>query len=141
MTDKICKTCKESFVTSTKKISCDTCKRKRQAEYMATRRARLGIIKNPGVGKGGANKCKEEDDQFKTGIAWFQKNRKAIKEEMRFCAKCDKDLIDASRYMWVIHHIDHDRAHNNRENLILLCKRCHQVEHDCHLAFGKKCRD
>jgi len=31
----------------------------------------------------------------------------------------------------VVHHLDHDRTNNQLENLTVLCKRCHQIHHDC----------
>lgn len=30
-----------------------------------------------------------------------------------------------------MHHKDHNRKNNREENFELLCKRCHQVEHEC----------
>lgn len=88
-----------------------------------------------GVGKGGANTSYKEDSQYVNGIGRFMKIRKTIKEDRRFCNRCGKDLINASRWHWCVHHIDHDRSNNSNENLELLCKRCHQIEHDCHKAF------
>jgi hypothetical protein len=44
-------------------------------------------------------------------------------------------LISVGKYEWVVHHRDHDRSNNVDENFELLCKRCHQIEHECHKAF------
>lgn len=101
-------------------------------------RIRNGLVQNSGVGKGGANKRGSEDTQFETGIAYFMKSRKKIKEERRFCERCSKDLLGANRWQWVIHHKDHDRTNNIDENFELLCKRCHQIEHECHKAFSSR---
>lgn len=121
---------------------CPSCslqrKRERDRQGTARYRKKYGLIKNPGVGKGGANQRGPEDTQFKTGIAYFMKSRRRIKEERRYCERCGKDLIDATRYEWVIHHRDHDRTNNVDENFELLCKRCHQLEHECQLAFSAR---
>ena len=42
------------------------------------------------------------------------------------CEKCGKHY-DNSKFE--IHHIDHNRVHNNSENLIWLCNNCHKKEH------------
>ena len=98
-------------------------------------RIRNGLIQNPGVGKGGANKKGSEDNQYRTGIVYFMKNRRRLKDERRYCERCELDLADATRYQWVIHHRDHNRENNVDSNFELLCKRCHQIEHDCETAF------
>lgn len=115
--------------------ACRAVRRKRSCENSARHRAATGKIKKPGVGKGGNNAKGSEDGQYQTGIAKFQNTRYSIKEKRRYCNRCDKDLIDASRYHWCLHHIDHDRANNTDENFELLCERCHQMEHECHKAF------
>jgi 5-methylcytosine-specific restriction endonuclease McrA len=33
------------------------------------------------------------------------------------------------------HHKDHNSHNNVIENLVLLCKQCHQIEHECWKAF------
>lgn len=117
--------------------------RSKQAQLRGaySHKLRNGLIKNPGVGKGGGNSSGKEDGQFSTGIAYFMKNRRRIKEERRFCERCEADLLNSNRWSWVIHHRDHDRTNNVDENFELLCKRCHQLEHDCISAFSKTCND
>lgn len=89
-----------------------------------------------GVGKGGLTGLGKDNPNYKTGIGIFHSTLKyQVKEEMRYCERCSIDLINATRYHWCVHHRDHDRTNNTRENLELLCKRCHQIEHDCHKAF------
>lgn len=104
---------------------------------MQQHRIRTGKTKTPGVGKGGANKQLQEDEQFKHGIAFFRRERPVIKAERRYCERCDKDLIDAGPKMWTVHHKDHNHYNNDPANWELLCKRCHQLEHDCVSAFLK----
>lgn len=116
--------------------SCAEAKRKEAAcRGSQNHRIKYGLVQNPGVGKGGANKKGVEDGQYKTGIVYFMKNRRRIKDERRYCERCRLDLENATRYGWVIHHIDHNRANNVDSNFELLCKRCHQLEHDCEDAF------
>ena len=93
------------------------------------------LIKKPGVGKGGNNSSGSDDDQYKNGIGYFMKIRGVIRQTRRYCERCGKDLLNASRYEWAVHHRDHDRTNNSDSNFELLCKKCHQIEHDCHKAF------
>lgn len=37
----------------------------------------------------------------------------------------------------LLHHIDHNRQNNVLSNFNGVCKRCHQIEHECWLAFQK----
>ena len=121
---------------------CHTCSSKRIRESAKRRtmdyRIKHGITKKPYSGKGGNNAKGEEDSQYKTGISSFQcVKRYNLKRDKGMCNRCESDLSNASRYMWCVHHIDHDRTNNEYSNLELLCKRCHQIEHDCHNAFTR----
>lgn len=98
-------------------------------------RIRNGLVQRPGVGKGGNNAKGEEDSQHKNGMGYFMSIRGAVRIKRRYCERCNKDLISVGRYEWVVHHRDHDRSNNVDENFELLCKRCHQIEHECHKAF------
>lgn len=91
-----------------------------------------------GVGKGGANRKGAEDEQFTSGIGYFHKSTHRIRRERRFCERCHKDLINVGRYFWCVHHRDRNRANNCDENFELLCKRCHQIEHNCIEALRKR---
>jgi hypothetical protein len=68
---------------------------------------------------------------WSNGISFFEKKRREIRDTRRYCERCDKDLKDVGQYHWCVHHKDHDRTNNKLENFELLCKRCHQLEHDC----------
>lgn len=72
---------------------------------------------------------------YKDGSYTYETIRAELKVQYRYCAHCNKDLLDATHYEWVIHHKDHDHYNNSESNLELLCKRCHQVEHECWRAF------
>lgn len=99
-------------------------------------RVRTGKTQKPGVGKGGNNAKGSEDSQYRNGIGFFMSYRRRVKDlRGSKCERCSKCLLSASRYEWVIHHRDHDRSNNCDENFELLCKRCHQLEHDCESAL------
>lgn len=42
------------------------------------------------------------------------------------CAMCNKPFDDSQ---FELHHIDHDRTHNDRDNLMWLCNNCHKKIH------------
>ncbi|HET8686521.1 MAG TPA: HNH endonuclease [Methanosarcina sp.] len=116
-------------------VCADTKRKEASRRGAQTYRIKNGLIKNPGVGKGGAPTRGAASSTYKNGIAFFMKSRKTIREERRYCERCNVDLISANRWQWVIHHRDHNRGNNTVENFELLCKRCHQIEHDCEKAF------
>lgn len=95
-----------------------------------------GLVKLPGVGSGNAQSIGEESPYYKHGWYIADRLRPAVKSR-RYCERCDVDLEFASRWHWVVHHKDHNHYNNNLTNLELLCKRCHQIEHECHKAFDK----
>jgi len=95
----------------------------RQREY----RARLG--KMVGVGSGNAQGRGKDHHSYKNGTGTIPRHE--IKDLIRYCEFCEKDLLDATSGYWVIHHKDHDHTNNDISNLQLLCKRCHQLEHNC----------
>lgn len=63
---------------------------------------------------------------FKDGIGIYRQLK-----DKKFCTKCksQKNLL--------IHHKDEDRTNNHPSNLEVLCKRCHQVEHQCWSTLPK----
>lgn len=56
-----------------------------------------------------------------SGIGLYKK----IMENVKSCTKC------GSTQFLVVHHKDENRQNNDISNLEKLCKRCHQIEHDC----------
>jgi len=103
----------------------------RRKEQLWGYRRRQG--KQVGVGSGGTTGSGKNNVMYKHGLGVCQNNRANIKNAQRYCGHCSKDLIDATHYQWVIHHKDHNKYNNPEDgsNWILLCKRCHQVEHQC----------
>jgi hypothetical protein len=104
-------------------------------------RIRHRLVKKPGVGKGGNTKTGKDHHSYKNGTGIFYKDARRIREERKHCERCGKDLLGVGRYEWCVHHKDHNRQNNVDENYELLCKRCHQIEHDCQNAFTKTCND
>lgn len=88
-----------------------------------------------GVGSGGLTGSGKENFAYKHGRCTFRRWAKERKESLGQCERCKVDLKDATHYQWVGHHRDHDPTNNVLENLELLCKRCHQLEHECWKAF------
>jgi hypothetical protein len=136
-TTKKCLGCNEDYTpVGPAARYCSVCAKIKTKESILRRTLKYRIKKGCKIGGTGCNNSKGlEDSQFKTGISFFHKNRKKIKTERRYCERCNKDLIDSSRYEWCLHHKDHDRKNNNVENFELLCKRCHQLEHKCWKNF------
>ena len=137
---KPCRVCNNPFnPTGPCSLYCDLCKPKalKATADRSSKAYQLRIGVKLGVGKGGNNAKGSDDSQFKTGISVFMHAVKTIRDEVRYCERCCKDLIDAAPYQWATHHRDHDRTNNVRSNFELLCKRCHQLEHKCTDAFLK----
>lgn len=142
---KTCKMCGCDFIGSgPAAVYCTSCKevvlgRQREASRIrvAKVRAATGRIKKPGVGSGNNQKLGTEHPSYKHGYYIADRLRVTKKLTQRYCERCEKDLIDVNRWMWVVHHKDHNHCNNAEENLELLCKRCHQIEHECHTAFSK----
>lgn len=130
---KPCKVCGAEFTPhSPCAFYCDACRievlRKNSVRRSRERRLRRGI--KP-VGKGGATQSGPGNPMWIDGRGIFSRMRKIVRSEVSHCERCGKDLTEASRYHWCVHHIDHNRSNNTRENLQMLCKSCHQIEHRC----------
>jgi len=61
---------------------------------------------------------------------------RAIKEYGESCNRCGYETY---KKVLEVHHINHDRANNNIENLEVLCPTCHAVEHRI-IHNGNKCK-
>ena len=130
--EKPCQVCGELYTpTGRRSKYCPSCaieeKKARQREGQFRYRERLGRPVH--VGKGGSNKKFTDHPSYLNGLGNFHRLRRKMRMEITYCELCGKDLTDAGRFEWCVHHIDHDRTHNVRENLMMLCKRCHQIHH------------
>lgn len=88
-----------------------------------------------GRGSGSATGKGKDNHMYKYGVANFRQYAQHRKDTIGLCELCGKDIRHATHYEWVGHHIDHNRQNNDISNLLLICKRCHQIEHKCWKAF------
>lgn len=51
------------------------------------------------------------------------KNQKTYRQCHHKCETCGQT------YDLLVHHLDHDRSHNEFENFRVLCKSCHAIVH------------
>lgn len=119
--------------TSGKQYQCISCKeiygKKQAATYTAKSAIKTGRIQKPGVGSGNNQPSYTDHPRFVSGKGFFQKERGIIRAERRYCERCGADLKYITRGYWCVHHRDHNRLNNTRDNYELLCKRCHVNEH------------
>jgi len=95
-------------------------------------------IQNIVTGKGSGSKTglEEQNLMFKHGQCSFRRWAKEKLISINFCCERCGTTIDASKKgSWSGHHKDHNRLNNIKDNLEVLCKRCHQIEHECWTAF------
>lgn len=145
MYDKLCKVCGCSFkgkgpaamYCEVHQAEAKQKQKERKRLAIAAARAASGEIKMPGVGKGGNPMKGKANPMYKHGKYVFETLRTEIKREVRYCQRCNKDLLETTQHLWVVHHRDHNHWNHDLSNLELLCKRCHQIEHECHKAFTK----
>ncbi len=135
---KTCVTCGVSFESSGPAgrycPACPVPHKLKANLYTAEYRRRQG--KEVGVGSGRSSKNRgASHPAYKNGWTLYMKVRSDLKNERGCCERCGKDLSSATRWEWVCHHKDHDRSNAAVDNLEILCKRCHQVEHQCWKAF------
>lgn len=124
----ICKECGKEFEFKGSSFAyyCDKCRLTVNKKLYIESNVRTGKTLKGFVGKGGNTKKGKEHQSYKTGVGdyintrlnYLKKNNKPIE-----CETCGsiKNLE--------VHHKDEDRANNDEENLILLCKSCHKKIH------------
>lgn len=136
--DRQCKSCGVSYTPTGPAhkyyVKCGK-EREKLSPYKAILEYRIRQGSKVGVGKGGAVKRGKDHPKYSSGEGWFQSYSAQYKAKINRCERCGKDLTDATSAEWACHHRDHDRTNQTPENIELLCKRCHQIEHDCHKAI------
>lgn len=135
---KPCKKCSVVFQPkSTCNLYCDTCapialqetkKRGRDAFYRRQGR-------QVGVGSGGTTGFGEANPYYKHGKSVFDRWAREKLAEIGKCERCSCEIDRTKRGSWAGHHKDHNPNNNVKENLELLCRRCHAIEHECWKAF------
>ena len=90
--------------------------------------------KIPGPGSGG--KLGIENQNYQHGRSVFRRWAQEKLKQLSYCCERCGNFIDATvRGTWAGHHKDHNQSNNVKDNLEVLCKRCHQIEHECWHAF------
>jgi hypothetical protein len=130
---KQCTKCNNTYIpTGQCSKYCNTCRiiaeKENQFKGQEAYRRRQGME----IGYGRSEK---NNNNFKHGMSVFARWAREQKELNGVCNFCKRDLKTATHYEWVGHHKDHNRENNTKENLILLCKKCHQLEHKCWKNF------
>lgn len=104
--------------------------RKAWGHWRDSRVATLRRGGKAGVGSGGQNAG--QGSGIHLYRKWFLKD--IWEAQQGHCNECYEELQPKDM---ILHHIDHNRHNNVRENLEGICKRCHQIEHECWLNFSK----
>jgi DNA-directed RNA polymerase subunit RPC12/RpoP len=128
----ICVMCGNDYKsTGNNQIRCNDCRILYKKEYNKryTKRYRVS-----GVGSGN-NQSGENNHNWNGGTSKYKEIKLSSMDTYK-CERCNKDLnqfIGKGRNgMWCIHHKDYNRKNPSLDNLELLCKRCHQLEHKCY---------
>lgn len=130
---KQCKNCDLDFLTlGPASLYCKFCKEKVTKEKLKGYQLKSELKRGTKVGIGSGNyfgKFNVNHPSYKNGVTWYRDI--ALQKGNTCCERCLGTLDFSNQYMWCVHHIDHNRSNNSVENLELLCKRCHQLEHNC----------
>ena len=122
-----------TFLTiSSASLYCQTCGPIVLKNKVKQSRRKSALARGVKIGIGSGNyygRFNKKHPSYKTGIGWYRDLILQSKEHK--CERCFEEIDFSNPYKWCVHHKNHDRTCNNIENLELLCKRCHQLEHDC----------
>lgn len=131
---KTCLLCPNTFITTGRNHKyCFSCAKHRQREAVKNWAISKGRLN--GMGSGSSTGIGQLNPNFIHGRSTFRRLAREKKVSLGFCERCKKDLRLATQWDWVGHHKDHNKHNNSEDNLELLCKRCHQLEHKCIDAF------
>lgn len=131
---KTCLLCTNTFiVTGRNHKYCSSCAKKRQQAAIKSWAISKGRLN--GKGSGSSTGIGHLNPNFIHGRSVFRRWAKEKKLSLGHCERCLKSLEKATHWEWVGHHRDHNKHNNSKDNLELLCKRCHQLEHNCVNAF------
>ena len=110
----ICIDCSKKFETKRKDtLRCPVCKKKHNSYKVMLSRKKKHPEIEIGVGSGNSTKNKNRP----LGIQTY---RRAKKNKCEWCGSKENRCV---------HHIDGKRYNNDLDNLITVCKRCHQNRH------------
>ncbi len=132
--NKKCLMCNSEFeVTGSNTKYCKDCRKIRAKEAVKAAMFKSGVLN--GKGSGSTTGRGKDNHMFKHGKLTFKRWARERKALIGLCEHCGKDIKNATWHEWVGHHKDHNKENNVIDNLVLLCKRCHQIEHECWKAF------
>jgi hypothetical protein len=115
---KKCLRCKRRFLpTGPNCKRCESCRREHAIEACKEYRRRTFIKK--GYNQAGAN-----NNAWKGGRSPQYYQKIAKQHHPNLCARCGARAA-------LVHHKDENRSNSDPSNLEMLCKRCHQLEHQC----------
>lgn len=130
---KLCKICSTEYQeTGRAQLYCPACQAVRAEETRLRRKAyaeRKRRERGARVGRGA--QAGYLHPNYKHGWYVAQTQSRRIQAERQNCERCGTCLLGLGRWYWVMHHRDHNHANHELSNLELLCKRCHQLEHNC----------
>lgn len=103
-------------------------------EKMRQNHADVSGLKNPMYGKkpGKNNQMGPNNPNWKSGIGIYRK--KAFETLPKECKECKIKEIN----VLLVHHIDRNRKNNSIDNLEILCRNCHFLEHLKDYDFQRK---
>ena len=87
------------------------------------------VRKRTGAGSGGQNMGSATIHNYR-----YRYLTKLYIKQRGLCTGCHNSFPESTL---LVHHKDENRHNNDETNLELMCKRCHQIEHECWLAFSK----
>jgi hypothetical protein len=86
-----------------------------------------------GTGSGGKEGI--ENQNYRHGRTTFRSWARKQLQQQPSCERCNKSIDYLEPKSWAGHHKDHNPTNNVITNLEVLCKQCHQIEHECWKAF------
>jgi hypothetical protein len=120
---KTCSVCKNKYLpTSNRQKYCPDCKKEIQKQWDKDKYKRRYVKK-------GYNQKGKNNNNWTGGTAPYYK-RIAYEAYGKVCNRC------GSENEIVVHHKDRNRKNNDITNLEVLCKKCHQHEHECWNNLG-----
>lgn len=140
MKNKVCKDCEREYSPDgpAQKYCSDCGKiRKKTRDRARQRRYRLKKGSKVGVGKGNNQGRGKSHHSYKNGIGIYKKLGREKAQRLKYCERCSSTLDLTNSHKWVTHHKDHNRNNNDESNLEILCKSCHQKEHQVYKNFNK----
>jgi hypothetical protein len=111
--DKTCTLCGNQFKLKPSQLS-----KSKSGLYFCTRKCKDEAQKLGGI---------KEIMPAHFGTAKVPDYRALFTEDELVCSRCGYDEFSSSVD---IHHVDHDRSNNSKENLIPLCSNCHKALHN-----------